>query len=38
LEKALEARLNDPRDKTNYPSRVANRVLNVLRGTDREVK
>jgi uncharacterized sulfatase len=38
LEKTLEARLSDPRDKTNYPSRVANRVLNVLRGTDREVK
>lgn len=38
LEKALEARLNDARDTTNYPSRVANRVMNVLRGTDREVK
>ena len=38
LEKELEARLHDPRDKTNYPSRVANRVLNVLRGTNRAVK
>lgn len=38
LEKELEARLNDGRDRTNYPSRVANRVLNVLRGTAREAK
>lgn len=38
LEKELEARLNDPRDRTNYPSRVANRVLNRLRGENRTVK
>ncbi len=38
LENDLAARLNDPRDKTNYPSRVANRVLNVLRGTNNEVR
>ena len=38
LEKALEARLNDKRDATNYPSRVANRVLNTLRGTANEVR
>jgi hypothetical protein len=38
VEKELEARLNDDRDKTNYPSRVANRVLNSLRGTDRTVR
>jgi uncharacterized sulfatase len=38
LEKELEARLNDARDQTNYPSRVANRVLNSLRGMDRTVR
>lgn len=38
IEKELEARLHDPRDKTTYPSRVANRVLNRLRGTRREVR
>lgn len=38
LEKDLEARLNDERDRTNYPSRVANRVLNRLRGTERTVR
>jgi len=38
LEKELEARLSDDRDKTTYPSRVANRVLNVLRGTEKEVR
>lgn len=38
LEKELEARLHDKRDKTTYPSRVANRVLNSLRGTDHEVR
>jgi uncharacterized sulfatase len=38
LEKELMARLNDGRDATNYPSRVANRVLNVLRGTKNQVR
>ncbi|MFN0101808.1 MAG: hypothetical protein ACKV2U_06930 [Bryobacteraceae bacterium] len=28
---------NIDRDKTTYPSRVANRVLNVLRGREKEV-
>jgi hypothetical protein len=38
FEKELEASLNDSRDETNYPSRVANRILNRLRGTNRETQ
>lgn len=38
LEKALEACLSDPRNKTNYPARAANQILNRLRGTTNEVK
>jgi arylsulfatase A-like enzyme len=38
LEKELDALVADPRNKTTYPARVANRVLNRLRGTAVEVK
>ncbi len=38
VEKELEACLNDSRNETNYPARVANRVLNRLRGSSHEVR
>lgn len=38
FEKELDARLNDSRDQTNYPARVANKILNRLRGTNRETQ
>ena len=38
VEKELKACLNDSRNETNYPARVANRVLNRLRGTTAEVR
>jgi len=38
LEKELDGLIHDARNKTTYPARVANRVLNVLRGTDNEVR
>ena len=38
LEKELEACRNDPRNQTTYPARVANRVLNRLRGSNDEVR
>ncbi|MBI2688150.1 MAG: sulfatase-like hydrolase/transferase [Acidobacteria bacterium] len=38
FEKELEALIADERNETNYPARVANRILNVMRGTEGKVR